>query len=255
MKKTALWAVPLAAALALTGCASPQDPAAMTSPAVEQSPPATQTSAATDAAAAPAAEGNQLTADQVYAVVSALKDAEAAPGAQILKDAELKSGAAQIEQFVAEMNVKPEACGAFAASGMAETLDAVNMASLVMPANASAASTSVSIASYGSPADVQAMADKQKKSFEECATFSLEIQGREASATLKDTKAATDAATTLASLGTVKVDGQTMQTLSVYGFDGNNTVAVTLTAPKDVDAAAKKAEETINAALKHIADQ
>lgn len=63
MKKTALWAVPLAAALALTGCASPQDPAATTSPAVEQSPPATQTSAATDAAATPAAEGNQLTAD------------------------------------------------------------------------------------------------------------------------------------------------------------------------------------------------
>ncbi|MFF5794047.1 hypothetical protein ACFY5D_18550 [Paeniglutamicibacter sp. NPDC012692] len=263
MKKTALWAVPLAAALALTACSAPKEPTPQSQPAVEQSPSATQTPAATDAAAEPSSSaagtpeaiGKQLTADQVYAVVSELKDDEATAGAQLLKDAELKAGASQIEQFVAGMKVKPEVCGAFAAGGMAEALESVNMASLVVPATASAASTSVSIASYASEAEVRALAAKQKKSFEECATFSLEIQGREASATLKDTKATTDAATTLASLGTVKLDGQTMKTLSVYGMDGNNTVAVTLTAPKDVDAAVKKAEKTINAALKRIADQ
>ena len=99
------------------------------------------------------------------------------------------------------------------------------------------------------------MAAKQKKSFDECATFTLEIQGREASATLKGTKAKTDADTTMASLGKVKVEGQTVKTLSVYGFDGNNAVAVILTAPKDIDAAVTKAEKTINAALKHIADK
>ncbi len=87
------------------------------------------------------------------------------------------------------------------------------------------------------------MAAKQKKSFDECATFTLEIQGREASATLQDTKATTDADTTMASLGKVKVEGQTVKTLSVYGFDGNNAVAVILTAPKDVDAAVDEGRE------------
>ncbi len=108
-------------------------------------------------------QGKQLTADEVFAVANALKDDEATAGAQILKDAELKSGAAQLDQFVASMKVKPEVCGAFAASGIAEMLETVNMAALVVPANASAASTSVSITSYGSASDVQEHGSKAEE--------------------------------------------------------------------------------------------
>ena len=249
MKKTAFWALPLAAALALTGCAAQEEAAAPSQGATDQ--PA----AASSSAAAPAAEAKQLTAEQVEAVVSALKDDEPAAGAQVLNDAVLKAGAGQMEQLVAGMKVEPEVCGSFAASGASEILESVNMASLVVPVASGAESTTVSVASYASVSDVQDLAAKQQQSFKDCATFNLEIQGSKTSATLTDTKASTDAESTLASLGEIKFGGQTMKTLSVYGMDGNNTVAVTISAPEDVDAAVAKAEKTINAALKLIDKQ
>ena len=249
MKKTAFWTLPLAAALALTGCAAQEEAAAPSQGATDQ--PA----AASSSAAAPAAGAKQLTAEQVEAVASALKESEPTAGAQVLNDAVLKAGTAQMEQIIAGMKAEPAACGPYASAGMSEILDSVNMASLVVPAASGAESTTVSVASYASVSDVQDLAAKRQQSFKDCATFNLEIQGSKTSATLTDTKASTDADSTLASLGEIKFGGQTMKTLSVYGMDGNNTVAVTLSAPKDVDAAVAKAEETINAALKLIDKQ
>ena len=249
MKKTAFLALPLAAALALTGCGAQEKAATPSQGATDQ------TAAASGSAAAPAAEAKQLSAQQVEAVVSALKDDEPTAGAQVLNDAVLKAGAGQMEQLVAGMKVDPEVCGSFASSGMSEILDSVNMASLVVPTASVAASTTVSVASYGSVSDVKDLAAKQQQSFKDCATFNLEIKGNKTSATLTDTKASTDADSTLASLGEIKFGGETMKTLSVYGMDGNNTVVVTLSEPKDIDAAVAKAEETINTALKLIDKQ
>lgn len=259
MKKAALWVLPLGVALALSGCSGPQETPKPTESATQQGTGTGATPApaeTTPAAIPPAAHSaNQLGADELLAVVKALKAGSASTGAKVVTDAELKAGAAQVEEFASQLNAKPEVCGAIAANGISKALQDVNMASLVLPADANAAATSVSVASYATPELVKEMVAKQKTSLVDCKKFTLTIQGREAKAETRELPADSTASITMASVSDIEVEGQKIETLSVTGVKANTTVGVTITAPAHLDKALKQATGIIDNALELVAQK
>ncbi|MFL4473570.1 hypothetical protein ACIPVK_06205 [Paeniglutamicibacter sp. MACA_103] len=268
MKKTALWALPFAATLAITGCAaeSTPDPAAQPSSGATPTPatasdPATQPSsgAATEPAATTpeshAASGKQLTANQLVKVAQTLKKEYGKDDAQILKDAELRASMGTIEEIVSGMKVSPAECGEFAVAGISETLEQVTMAVLLLPAEPNDVTTSISIASYPDAEFLEKLVQQAGENKVGCSKFTLTMQGQEASAEVKDAKASTTAQTTIATVTDVKVLGQEITTLTVAGYDGQSNVSVSISQPEDMDKAVAKAEKYIDLALQHIAGQ
>ena len=274
MKKTALWALPIAATLAITGCAGETTPDAANQPSQSttadaspssSAPPSDPGSAATspgpstEATSAPPKEkpasGGQLTANQLVKVAKAVEKESGKAGAKIIKNADLQASAAMIEDVVAGMKVSPAECGAFAMAGMSEMLERVTMVAVVLPADANDLTTSVSIASYDSAGVLEQLLEKSKENKKDCSKFTLTMQGQEASAVVKEAKADTSAKTTMATVTDVKVMGQSITTLTVAGYDGQNNVSVSISQPKDLDTAVHKAEKYIDLALKQMADK
>lgn len=273
MKKTALWALPIAATLAITGCAGEATPDAATQPGQSttadaapgsSAPPSDPGSAATspapstEATSAPPkskpASGQQLTANQLVKVAKAVEKEYGKAGAKIIKNSDLQASAAMIEDVVAGMKVSPAECGAFAMAGMSEMLERVTMVAVVLPAEANDLTTSVSIASYDSAGVLEQLLEQSRENKKDCSKFTLTMQGQEASAVVKEAKADTSAKTTMATVTDVKVMGQSITTLTVAGYDGQSNVSVSISQPKDLDTAVNKAEKYIDLALKQMAD-
>lgn len=270
--KKALWALPLAATLALAGCSgtSPNDENTQPSPATaadspagaggpasepgstEQSSPGTESDAASPDPNA--ASGKQLSADELVQVAEAVEDEYGKEGAQILPDADLKASAPMIGEMLQGMKVDPAECGVFAMAGMSEMLDRVNLVTVVLPADANDATTSVNIGSYDSADVIEQMLAQAARNSADCSEFSLTMQGQEASAVVETGEASTSAATTLATITDVDFMGQKVTTLTVAGYDGQNTVSVNVSQPKDLDAAVQEAEKYIDLALLHMGD-
>lgn len=280
MKNTALWALPIAATLAITGCSAATTPDAATEPG--QSATATEPSQAATAEATPglsaspagpgssapgtsttpqataSAEGTptpgkQLTANQLVTVAKALQKEYGKDGAKIIKNSDLQASAQTIEEVVAGMKVSPAKCGAFAVAGMSEMLERVTMVALVLPADANDLSTSVSIASYDTAGVLDQLQAKARESKGDCSKFTLTMQGVEASAQVKEVKAKTTAKTTMATETQVKVMGRSVTTLTVAGYDQRSNVSVSISQPQDLDKAVTEAEKYIDLALRHMA--
>lgn len=288
MKRTAFWALPLAATLALTGCSGlfgTESSPSPTEASVEQSAPApTPTESESASAQAPApteseadgesgfgdssdgADGQaafeakatpakQLTAAQLYSVGQALEATDPRPGTQILKDAELKDGASQLEGMMGDMEVSPEKCAVFNTGSVSEQLSHANQVAVAVPGDASAQTTTIAISSFDDSALVGDLLAKTKAASADCSEYTVKMQGQNVEASLKDGKATTDATETLANLSTVKVAGQTVKTVIVTAYDGNNVVAVTVTGPTDADISVIQAQDTIDEALLHMSGQ
>lgn len=270
MKKTALWALPIAATLAVTGCAAESTPSAATQPGqtatAESSPgsaapltgpgsagPSAPSSVATTEPSA--ATGKQLTANQLVKVAQALEKEYGKDDAQVLKDAELRASMGTIEEIVSGMKVSPAECGEFAVAGMSEMLERVTMAVLVLPAEPNDVSTAVSVASYDSAGTLEKLMQQAADNKADCSKFTLTMQDQEATAEVKDAKASTTAQTTMATVTDVKVMGQSITTLTVAGYDGQNNVSVSISQPEDLEAAVNKAEKYIDLALLHMGDK
>lgn len=271
MKKTALWALPIAATLAITGCSAAATPdaasepsqaaTAAATPSVSASPTEAGSSApgtgTTPEDAAPdggtATSGKQLTANQLVTVAEAVQEEYGKAGTKIIKNSDLQASAQTIEEVVAGMKVSPAKCGAFAVAGLSDMLERVTMAAVVLPADANDVTTSVSIASYQTAGVLDQVQAKAKESKGDCGKFTLKMQGVEAAAQVKEVKAKTTAKTTLATETEVKAMGQSVTTLTVAGYDGRSNVSVSISQPKDLDKAVAKAEKYIDLALRHMA--
>ncbi|MBP2375690.1 hypothetical protein JOF46_003602 [Paeniglutamicibacter psychrophenolicus] len=282
MKKTTWWALPIAAMLAVSGCGGTTAPeeaaqpsqtdvaeALASSPAPFDEPEATEPASAEPTAPSSsesaettkasqgseepkAAAGGQLTAKELGKVAKAIREAGGQGGTKILEDAELRASAPMIEDILSGMEVDPAECGAFALAGVSEMMDRVNMAAVVFPADANDLSTSVNLGSYDS-ADVieQALAQVDKSSTK-CREFTLSMQGQEVSAVVEPAKANTSATTTIATVTSVEMMGQNMQTLTVTGYKGQSNVTVNISNAKDLGKAVKEAEKYIDLALLHM---
>lgn len=287
MKRTAFWALPLAASLALTGCSGLSGPTP--SPTVQDDPLAASTESASASFDAPAPtenasdagfgdslsddEGNgfgtdegsastgaQLSADELFQVAQAVENYHEGGGVEIVGDASLKTSANKLAGLVAEIEVDPAACSGYATSSSNGMLSHMNMVEVNLPADSNAEGNRVSIGSFDDPGSLEAVLAIDKVEPVDCAAYSLILNGREVDAQVDEGQANSDAATTLAIMGvgtvTATADGKDVgkvtKTLTVTGYDGVNKVAVDITNPQDVDAAVGKAEEYINLALLHI---
>ncbi|WP_411733032.1 hypothetical protein [Paeniglutamicibacter sp.] len=274
MKKIALWALPIAATLAVAGCSGASAPDEATQPSPTMAVDASSSSSAppTDPGStgpsAPSASGSveaasqeenatsdkQLTANDLFAVAEAVESRSGTGGTRILKDADLRASFQTVEEIVAGMKVSPAECGSFAMAGMSETLERVNMAIVVLPAESNDLTTSVTMASYDTADVLDQLQAQAKENTGDCSKFTLTMQGLEVSAVVKKVKASTTAKTTTATVTDVEVMGQSVTTLTVAGYDGRSNVTVSISQPKDVDTAVKKAEKYIDLALKQMAD-
>lgn len=273
MKKIALWVLPIAATLAVAGCsgASTPDEATQPSPTTTDASPSSSApptdpgstgpsapspSGSTEPAAASQEENatsdKQLTANDLFAVAEAVESRYGMGGTRILKDADLRASFQTVEEIVAGMKVSPAECGSFAMAGMSETLERVNMAIVVLPAESNDLTTSVTMASYDTAHVLDQLQAQAKENTGDCSKFTLTMQGLEVSAVVKKVKASTTAKTTNATVTDVKVMGQSVTTLTVAGYDGRSNVTVSISQPKDVDTAVKKAEKYIDLALLHM---
>lgn len=292
MNKKAFWVLPLAASLALTGCSgllgsdpsqSPSEasqPPAADTPAAES--PAAETPAAETSAAAPSAEAEsatpgdafpsaeaesqapfngtttparQLTANQLYSVAEAMKADDPRQGTQIIKDAELKASSQQTEDLLEGMKVSPAECGVFAGGGLQEAFSQMNLASVIVPGDASAQGTTISLGSYEDSSIVGSQLAKAQAATVDCSDFTFTMDGQSASAKVQAETATTDATTTVANLSTVKLGGKSIETLSVIGYDGFNTVGVTVVGPTDPEISVIQAQDIIDLALLQMAGQ
>lgn len=292
MNKKAFWVLPLAASLALTGCSgllgsdpsqSPSEtsqPPAADTPAAES--PAAETPAAETSAAAPSAEAEsatpgdafpsaeaesqapfngtttparQLTANQLYSVAEAMKADDPRKGTQIIKDAELKASSQQTEDLLAGMKVSPAECGVFAGGGLQEAFSQMNLASVIVPGDASAQGTTISLGSYEDSSIVGSQFAKAQAATVDCSDFTFTMDGQSASAKVQAETATTDATTTVANLSTVKLGGKSIETLSVIGYDGFNTVGVTVVGPTDPEISVIQTQDIIDLALLQMAGQ
>lgn len=283
MKRTAFWALPLAATLALTGCSSlfgSEPSPSPTQQGAEQSAPApapSESESMSAQAPAPtesdsdsgfgdqddaqasfegkATSAKQLTAQQLYAVGQALEADDPRPGTQVLKDAELKDGASQLEGLMSDMEVTPEKCAVFNTGSVSDQISRANQVAVVVPGDASAQATTIAISSFDDSALVGDLLEKTKAATAECSEYTVNMQGQDVEASLETGQSTTSATETLANLSTVKVAGQTVKTVIVTAYDGHNVVAVSVTGPSDADVSLLQAQTTIDIALEQMSNQ
>jgi hypothetical protein len=296
MKKSAIWALPLAATLALTGCSgllgsdskesvqpspssSPEASASATAPAQASPSPTPQSSATTQDAAETSsdsgfgsasessrdsafgsdkgsthsASADQLGAGDLLEVAQALESYYEKGGVQIIENDELKSAAEQSEDLIASMDVSPAECGVYATSGAMDMISHMNMVSVSIPAGSNDAGMAVSVGSFDDASDVDKAVSMGKSSAKDCSEFTMTMGGQDITAAVETGQANTNAEDTIATMTEVGLAGQKTQTLTVNGYDGVNTIGVTIISPKDVDVAVAQAEEYLDLALLHMA--
>jgi hypothetical protein len=269
--------LPLAATLALTGCsgllgsdakesAQPSQSSSAEASASEfsaEQPSSSATPAATETAsdsgfgidAGPdhSASADQLSISELTEVASAVESYYGQSAVKTIGDVENKALAAQSERQLASSEVTPEVCAVYSAAAGSDMISHLNIITATFAADSNDAGMSVSLGSYDDPADVQMMIGKAKTSSEKCSSFSMTVVGQTVTATVQEMPATTNAETTIATLADLSSGEQYAENLIVSGYDGVNTVAVSIAEPKDLDTAKAKAEEYVDQALLHIA--
>lgn len=292
MKKIAIWALPLAATLALTGCSgllgsdsteSPTPSPAATAEAAPTTPEASNTtsvatettsdsgfssdyespsdSGTADTGSDDFASADQISPSELVDVAKAIESYYEKGGVTIAKDAELRAASEQLASMMGEMDVTPAVCNSVATSSTNGMLDKMNMVSLTLPGDANSDLTTISIASYEEASKLDEVLSMAKAAVMDCSNYSMSMAGREVEVRNTAAQANTNAADTLITMGEATVmksadgtsEGKETRTLIVSGYDGVNNVAVTITNPTDDAAAVARAEEYVDLALLHIA--
>jgi hypothetical protein len=199
------------------------------------------------------ASADQLSADDLLEVAQALESYYEQGGVQIIENADLKSAAEQSEELIASMDVSPAKCGVYATSGTMDMISHMNMVSVSVPSGSNDAGMAVSIGSFDDASDVDKAVSMGKSSARDCNEFTMTMGGQDITAAVETGQANTNAQDTIATVTEVGLAGQKTQTLTVNGYDGVNTIGVTIISPKDVDVAVAQAEEYLDLALLHMA--
>jgi hypothetical protein len=276
MKKIAIWALPLAATFALTGCsgllgsdnkesvqprqaATPETSASESTeaPPLSDTTPAAETTTdsgfSTDAGPNHSASADQLSADELTEVAGAIESYNGQSAIKIVGDVESKALAAQSEKQLASSEVIPAVCAVYSAAAGSDMISHLNIITATFAGDSNDAGVSVSLGSYDDPADVQTMIGKAKTSSENCSSFTMTVLSQTVTATVEELPATTNAATTIGTVADLKSGEQYAKNLIVSGYDGVNTVSVSISEPKDLDTARAKAEEYVDQGLLHIA--
>ncbi|GAA1415304.1 hypothetical protein AUR04nite_20580 [Glutamicibacter uratoxydans] len=252
MKKRALVLLPLAAALALSGCGGSDTAAdksdSATQPA-EQSAPAQNTEAASPEASA------VLTSEQATAIVKKLAgDSEDA----IIMDGDtLAASIPQAQKLIEQMEIKPKKCAEFVSQQNIGDLSGINMAAATVPGSNPMQATSYSVAGYEDASKL----DKAKelassKDLQGCDKFTMSIAGQEVEAGAKILDATSDADVTYVSTSTVKMGGQEVPggSYQIQGIVGSNVIAIGISGDESEseDKVVKQLTEEMNKAVAEV---
>jgi len=213
MKKQAFWVLPIAAALALSGCGGSGNESSGSSKGA-------------DAPQEQPAETAALTAEQASTVVKSLVGENSK--AQVLDGDTIKASLPESQKLIKQMNIKPEKCADLVAQQGTQDLDGTNMAVAVIPGEGMA-STTYSVVGFEDSAKFdQAKAMAEKKDLQGCDKFTMSMSGQEISASAKVLDATSDADTTIATQTSMSVNGTEIPggSYQMQGLVGSNAVVV-----------------------------
>ncbi len=250
MKKRSLLLLPLAAALALSGCSGSD-----TEPSTES----TETSAgssdtgASQEAAAPQASA-ALSTEQAKSIVTKL--AGDSSTVQILDGDSIAASLPQAKAMIEQMEIKPEKCAEFVTQQDSWDIDGINMAVAVLMDETTMASTSYSVAGYEDSSKLEQITEQAKsKDLQGCDTFSMSVAGQEVEASAKILDVTSDADVTYGTVSTMKMNGMDVPgTYQIQGLVGNNAVAVSISASEEESEAdmLKELTDELNAAVAEV---
>ncbi|MGZ2224607.1 hypothetical protein [Glutamicibacter nicotianae] len=249
MKKRSLWVLPVAVALALTGCSSNSgsEGAAGSSEAPQEG--TSQATQKQESAGVPA-----LTAEQAAAVVKTLGGD--ASNVQVLDNAALSASVEIAKGLIDKMEIEPAKCAEFVTQQGTQDLDGVNAALAIAVGDAGESST-YSVTGYEdsvNPDAINKVADS--KGVQGCEDFSMKVAGQEVSASVKNLEAESDADKTIATHMSVTKNGAEMPggAYQIQGVIGENVVAIshTQTGEQSEDEAVKMLVEELNKAVEEV---
>lgn len=234
----------VAGVFALSGCAG-ADSADVADSAPESGQ--LESAAGTPAPSPSLAVGqDQYTADELEAALTAVRDAEGTTG-QIINDATLRPGLAQVESTLEDLTITPEVCSDLASDNIAEKIDSANVA--IMQFNAT---DTLTVFSYDDASFIDRQVETNAQQMVDCTEFQMEVSGQVISAAAEEVSASTDAVTTQAYRVTVAAAGQEATTVQVSAFSGTTNITASMTNPADAQGALATAEDLINALLAEL---
>ena len=213
MKKRSLWLLPLAGALALTGCSD----AGTDAPAASGDAQPTQEAVAAE----------PLDAAAVKTIVEKLVADES--GAQVIDSTAIAESLPQAKKMIESMKIEPAECADLVVQQSALDITGINMATAIVAGEKPGESTSYSVASYGDDAKLAtARKAAETKDLQGCDKFSMEMQGMKLNASAEILDATSDAELTVATKSNISMDGKEvpMGSLTLQGFVGPSMVSV-----------------------------
>ncbi|PRA13209.1 hypothetical protein CQ010_00750 [Arthrobacter sp. MYb211] len=240
MKKRSLWLLPLAGALALTGCADSGN----------EAPAASDEAQASEQA--PAAE--PLSSAKVKEVVEKLVADES--GAQIIDGAAIAESLPQAKELVKGMNIEPAKCAELVAQQSSWDIEGINMAVATVAGAEAGESTSYSVASYEDDAKLSEIKKTvEAKDLQGCDSFSMEMQGMKLNASAEMLDATSDAEVTTATKTSISMEGTEvpMGSYTVQGLVGPNAVSISYSgAVEDEQAKIDELVKELNVAVAEL---
>lgn len=213
MKKQAFWVLPMAAALALSGCGSSGN----------------ESSGSSDSSGAAQEQSNEtpaLTGEQATAVVKSLVgDSEKA---QVMDSESLKGSTSDAEKLVKSMNIKPEKCAELLTQEGALDTSGTNMAVAVVPGEGTAMTT-YSVVGFEDSAKAETAKSRiEKKDLQGCDEFSMSMSGQEITAAAKILDVSSDADSAIATKTSMTLNGTEVPggSYQLQGLVGPNAVVV-----------------------------
>ena len=243
MKKRSFLLLPLAAALALTGCSGSANET-----------PGSPDAGASQEKAAP--ETAALSTEQATAIVKKLAGDSA--DAQIMDGDTIAAALPQAKKLIEQMEISPEKCAEFVSQQAAWDIDGINMAVAVLMDDSTMESTSYSVAGYEDTAKLDQITKQVKnKDLQGCDKIGMTVQGQNAEVGVKILDASSDADLTYATSNTTKLNGTDVPgggSYQMQGLVGNNAVSVSMTgtdAESEADVL-KKLTEELNKAVAEV---
>lgn len=210
-------------------------------------PPATAAEASPSSTVEPSpgeshpADGSQLSAEQLEAVLIAVDEAEPL-NAQVIPDEELRAleeeGARRAEDIV----VTPEECNVYAEPSPDPLSVEANRAAMTFAGESSLQPDTVSLS--GLPSEDAAIAQMQasRSQLNMCSEFTMEISNQEIMTTVMEVEVDTAADEDLALRTTVQVPGTVQQSMTVRSVVGSTVIDVLVGSSSDPEADIARAE-------------
>ncbi|WP_313811599.1 hypothetical protein [Glutamicibacter sp.] len=255
MKKRSLVLLPLAAALALSGCSGSDSTAENSASASQQSE---QSSPEQSAPAQSADASAALTSEQASAVVKKL--AGDSKDAMVMDGDTLAASIPQAQKLIDQMEIKPEKCAEFVSQQNIGDLSGIHMAVAVVPGSNPMESTSYSVAGYDDASKLNKAKElATAKDLQGCDKFTMTIGGQEVEAAAKFVDATSDADVTYVTSSNVKMGGQEVPggTYQMQGIVGPNVIGISVSgdSSKSQDEVVKEMTTEMNKAVAEVKAQ